>query len=220
MAKRSSAGGERKRRLRKKPSPKRRAAPKTKARPRSPAPAGQTQTARLTRELNEAREQQLAMSEVLHAISRSKFDLPSVLQSVAEAAARLCRADGAVIFQLENGLYRFAAGYSLGPAYMEIERQSVIAPGPGTVVGRTAMTRKVVSIDDLWTDPLYEKKDDAKVEGNRSMIGVPLLRDGEPVVVIGLGRRKSRRRADRPAHAGAVHRDRGLPRQVRASRQL
>jgi GAF domain-containing protein len=190
MAKRSSAGGERKRRLRKKPSPKRRAAPKAKARSRSPAPAGQTQTARLTRELNEAREQQLAMSEVLHAISRSKFDLPSVLQSVAEAAARLCRSDGAVIFQLENGLYRFAAGYSLGPAYMEIERQSVIGPGPGTVVGRTAMTRKVVSIDDLWTDPLYEKKDDAKVEGIHSMIGVPLLRDGEPVVVLALNRRR------------------------------
>src|SRR5215469_15140611 len=73
---------------------------------------------------------------------------------------------------------------------MEIERQSGIVPGPGTVVGRAAVTRQVVRIDDLLTDPLYEKKDDARVEGNRSMIGVPLLRDGEPVVVIGLGRRR------------------------------
>ena len=52
------------------------------------------------------------------------------------------------------------------------------------------MTRKVARIDDALADQLYEKKEDAKVEGNRSMIGVPLLRDGEPVVVIGLGRRR------------------------------
>jgi hypothetical protein len=42
------------------------------------------------------------------------------------------------------------------------------------------MTRNVVQIDDALADPLYEKKEDAKIEGNRSMIGVPLLRDGEP----------------------------------------
>ena len=130
------------------------------------------------------------MSEVLHAISRSKFELQAVLESVAEAAARLCRADGAVIFQRDGDVYRFAAGYSLVPAYLEIERQSLIAPGPGTVVGRAAMTRQVVRIDDLLSDPLYEKKEEAKVEGYRSMIGVPLMRDGEPVVVIGLGRRR------------------------------
>jgi len=130
------------------------------------------------------------MSEVLHAISRSKFELSAVLESVAEAAARLCRADGAVIFQLDGGLYRFAAGYSLVPAYLEIERQSIIAPGPGTVVGRAAITRQVIRIDDLLSDPLYEQKEESKVEGNRSMIGVPLMRDGEPVVVIGLGRRR------------------------------
>ena len=52
------------------------------------------------------------------------------------------------------------------------------------------MTRRVAQIDDALADPLYEKKEDAKVEGNRSMIGVPVLRDGEPVVVIGLGRRR------------------------------
>jgi GAF domain-containing protein/class 3 adenylate cyclase len=190
MGKRSKAGGGPKRRPRKKPEPKRRAAPKVKARSHSPAAADETEIARLTRELSDARDQQTAMSEVLHAISRSKFELSAVLESAAEAAMRLCRSDGAVIFQLNGGVYRFAAGYSLMPAYMEIERQSVISPGPGTVVGRTAMTRQVVRIDDLLADPLYEQKEESKVEGNRSMIGVPLMRDGEPVVVIGLGRRR------------------------------
>jgi len=91
---------------------------------------------------------------------------------------------------LESGVYRFAAGYSLSPAYLEIERRSVIAPGPATVIGRAAMTRKVVRIDDAFTDPLYERKEDAKVQGNRSFVGVPLMRDGEPIVVIGLARRR------------------------------
>ena len=146
--------------------------------------------ARLVRERDEAREQQTAMSEVLRLISQSKFELQSVLQNIAKTAARLCRSDGAVIFQLKDGIYRFAAGYSLVPAFLQIEQRALISPGPGTLVGRAAMTRKVARIDDALADALYEKKEDAKVEGNRSMIGVPLLRDGEPVVVIGLGRRR------------------------------
>ena len=80
-----------------------------------------------------------------------------------DTAARLCRADAAVIFRLEDGLYRFAAGHSLDPAYLEIERRTPIAPGPGTLVGRAAMSRQVARIDDAWTDPLYEKKSKPKL---------------------------------------------------------
>ena len=191
MKRRSKAGGKpAKVRRRSALKPKAGSAPKAMPR-RGSAPAGQdTEVARLTRELNEALEQQTAMSEVLRVMSQSDFELQSTLHGVAQTAARLCRSDGAVIFQLENGAYRFAGGYSLRPAFLEIERQTVISPGPGTVIGRAAMTRKVARIDDALADQLYEKKEDAKVEGNRSMIGVPLLRDGEPVVVIGLGRRR------------------------------
>jgi len=88
MGKRSRSGGARKLRPRKKPVPKRTVAPKLKARSRPPAAADATEIARLSRELNDARDQQTAMSEVLHAISRSKFELQAVLESVAEAAAR------------------------------------------------------------------------------------------------------------------------------------
>ena len=95
-----------------------------------------------------------------------------------------------MIFQLQDGVYRFAAGYSLLPEFLEIERQALISPGPGTVIGRAAMTGKVARIDDALADPLYEKKEEAKVEGNRSMMGVPLMREGKPVVVIGMGRHR------------------------------
>ena len=141
-----------------------------------------------TDDLTESLEQQTATSEVLGVISRSKFELQPILQSVVDTAARLCRAEGGVIFRREDGIYRFAAGYSLDPAYLEIERKTPIVPGQGTVVGRAAMTGQVARIDDVWTDPLYEKKQEAKIGKGRSMIGVPLMREGEPIGVIGLAR--------------------------------
>ena len=143
---------------------------------------------RLAKTLDEMREQQSALAEVLSAISDSKFELQPVLETVVQTAARLCHARQAVIFRLEGGIYRFAAGYSISPAYSEIQRRSPISPGLGTLVGRVAMTRQVVRIDDAWTDPLYEKKEDAKVGMHRSMIGVPLMHNGEPIGVIGLSR--------------------------------
>ena len=121
-------------------------------------------------------------------MSRSKFELQPILQSVVNTAARLCRAEAAVIFRLQEGLYRFAAGYSLDPAYVEIEQHTPISPGPGTIVGRAAMSRQIARIDDAWTDPLYEKRQDAEIGSVRSMIGVPLMREGEPIGVIGLAR--------------------------------
>ena len=71
---------------------------------------------------------------------------------------------------------------------IEHERRTPISPGPGTVIGRAAMSRQVVRIEDAWTDPLYEQKAAVKIAGGRSMMGVPLMREGEPIGVIGLAR--------------------------------
>ena len=186
MRQRSRAGGQpAKAQRRKTGARKTRVTPKA-LRPRSSSAA--TKVARLARELKEARDRQRATAEVLNAISRSKFELHAILQSVVETASQLCRADVSVIFRLDCGVYRFAAGYSLDPAYLEHERRTPISPGPGTVVGRAAMSRKVVQIEDAWTDPLYEQKAAVKISGGRSMIGVPLMREGEPIGVIGLAR--------------------------------
>ncbi len=143
-----------------------------------------------TRELTESLEQQTATAEVLGVISGSKFELQPILQSVVDTALRLCRAEQAVIYRPENGVYRFAAGHSLVPGYLEIERNTEIAPGPGTVVGRAVLTGEVARIDDALADPHYEKKADARVGGVRSMIGVPLIRESEPIGVIALARNR------------------------------
>ncbi len=149
-----------------------------------------TELRQRTDDLTESLERQTATSEVLGVISRSKFELQPILQSVVNTAMRLCRAEQAVLFRDDGGIYRFAAGHSAIPAYLEIERENPIEPGHGSVVGRAAMTRKVARIDDAWTDPLYEKKDDAKLSGIRTMIGVPLMREGEPIGVIALARNR------------------------------
>jgi signal transduction histidine kinase len=148
------------------------------------------ENARLLNELRQSLEQQTATSEVLGVISRSRFELQPVLQSVVDTAARLCRAKTSGIFRLEGGAYRLAAVSGLfdPPAYLEHEQQALISPGPGTIVGRAAMDRQVVQIEDAWSDPLYEEKENAKLGGVRSMIGVPLMREGEPIGVIGLAR--------------------------------
>lgn len=140
------------------------------------------------RELLEALEFQRATSGILRVISRSAFDLGSVLRSVVESAPALCRAQTAVIYRFYDGAFRFAFGHGLLPAYERLERREKIRPGRGTLVGRAALERRVVQIVDAWSEPGYAKKDHARVGVIRCMLGVPLLREGVPIGVIGLGR--------------------------------
>ncbi len=143
-----------------------------------------------TTDLRESLEYQTATSDVLKVISRSAFDLDTVLQTVTSAALRLCRADSAVVYRNDGGEYRWAAGQMLIPEYEERERNVVIHPGTGTVVGRAALEGRTVHILDAWTDPLYEAKDDARIGGIRTILGVPLWRDNALIGAFGLGRQR------------------------------
>jgi signal transduction histidine kinase/DNA-binding NarL/FixJ family response regulator len=150
-----------------------------------------------TRELHEALEFQAATSEVLRVISRASFDLNSVLTTVVTIAPALCRAEMAVLYRFSNGVYRFEVGHGLAPEYEAIERAQSIPPGRGTIVGRAAMEKRTVQIVDALGDPAYERKDDARVGHIRSMMGVPLLREGVPIGVIGLARATAERFTER-----------------------
>jgi GAF domain-containing protein len=143
-----------------------------------------------TENLQQSLEYQTAISDVLQVISRSVFDLDAVLQTVVTTAVQLCRGQYGVIFRNDGAEYRFAAGFGNSPEYEEHERQSVIRPGRGTIIGRAALEGCVVQIADALTDPDYEDKEGARLNDAHTMIGVPLLRDGLPVGVIGLARNR------------------------------
>ena len=141
-----------------------------------------------TRDLQESLEYQTATSDVLKVISQSAYELKPVLRTVVETAARLCQAEKAIIYRHENGAYRYAAGYDNDPEYERIERNTPIYPGEGTLVGRAALEKRTVQIRDAWADPFYAAQREARIGNVRSMIGVPLMRDGAMIGVIALAR--------------------------------
>jgi GAF domain-containing protein len=141
-----------------------------------------------TDELETSLGYQTATSDVLKVISRSVFHLQKILEFVAETAARLCAANQVGIFLLEDHVYRFTVGFGLTPAYREIEERLALQAGPETLVGRVALEGDTVHILDALSDPHYGPKDDIRAAKVRTILGVPLTREGKVVGVIALAR--------------------------------
>ena len=147
---------------------------------------------RLFNETREALEQQTATSAVLSAISRTTFELDSVLKALIENATRLCKADKGFVFIRDGDVYRVATNYGVPPEHLEFMQAHPVKPGMGTLVARTTLMRQIVHIDDAKTDPEYTWGEARDLLGFRTMLGVPMLREGEPIGVVGMWREQVR----------------------------
>ena len=143
---------------------------------------------RLLNELRESLQQQTATADVLKVISRSTFDLQTVLDTLLQSAARLCQADHSFMFLREGDDYTCASGSGDIPQWIDYLKQQTIRPGRGTVAARALLEGRTVHIHDVLADPEYTFLEAQKRGGFRTALGVPLLREGNPIGVIVLTR--------------------------------
>ena len=187
MRRRSKTGGET---VKATPKVTRRIAPKAARRRGLPSAGQETEIARVTRERDEAQEQQTATSEVLRVISRSAFDLQAVFDTLVELAARLCRADRASIRLAKDGFFHHVASYGYTPEQHQYMNEHPVPARPdrGSIAGRVLSAGKAVQIEDTKADPKFRMTNVSGFENVHTTAGVPLLREGKPIGVLVLMR--------------------------------
>jgi two-component system, NtrC family, sensor kinase len=143
---------------------------------------------RLLNELRESLQQQTATADVLKVISRSAFDLQTVLDTLVESAAHLCHAERTAIRIARDGLYHHLANYGFLPAISEQMKREPVAPTHGSMVGRVVAEGKAVHLVDAQADPDEDMARRSRVSRTRTLLGVPLMREGTPIGVLLLQR--------------------------------
>src|SRR5262245_4620128 len=139
-----------------------------------------------TEELSESLRQQTATAEVLKTISRSAFDLQRVLETLLENAVQICGAKHGMIFRYDGECCRAAAAHNAPPGSLALWERTPIRAGRGTTTGRALLECRPVQIPDVQADPEYDFPEAQKLMGIRTVLAVPLLREGVPLGTIGL----------------------------------
>ena len=194
MRQRNQAGGKAVKTQRRK-ALKRRNAPKT-ARNAS-SPTATQKVARLTRELDEAREQQIATSQVLQVISNSPGELEPVFQAMLANATRICEAKFGLLFRYEGGAFHAAAIQAVPPAFAKYLQGRANEPGPETGIGRAVKTRAIIHVLDAREDLAYTRRDPFRVAavelgGVRTFLAVPMIKENELIGIFSIYRQEVR----------------------------
>ncbi len=150
-----------------------------------------------TKELTESLEYQTATSEVLSVISRSPSELQPVLDAITETASQLCDSEFAAFFKVIGSACHIAAANNTNPAFIQFLKDSPVPVDPTSSVGSAAYARRTFHIEDVLTLPGYSRSKSQKVGGQRTVLTVPLLRDGEAIGVIALMRSRVKPFTDR-----------------------
>jgi GAF domain-containing protein len=140
--------------------------------------------------LKESLEYQTATSDVLKVISQSTFGLQPVLDTLVETAARLCNADASHVVTRDGDAYKAVAIFAYTPEYAAFVRERSFKPGRGSITERTLLERGVIHVADIAADPEYALPESLSLGLTRTALGVPMLREGEIIGVLGLGRRR------------------------------